>query len=141
MCCERAPSPHSQRPDLHGVINALQKPWLVFRPLPCPGASLQPNCPVGIAASEPNQAAKWHQGTQPPCSSSMQTPLLRPLRVSFPAQRQQNKALLQENLKKTQVRNFWEFLRFFYQLQRRVKTVGYKNIIVYAVKQIVIVNR
>lgn len=71
----------------------------------------------------------------------MQTPLLRPLRVSFPAQRQQNKALLQENLKKTQVRNFWEFLRFFYQLQRRVKTVGYKNIIVYAVKQIVIVNR
>lgn len=37
----------------------------------------------------------------------------------------------------TQVRNFWEFLRFF-QLQRRVKIVSYKNIIAYAVKQIII---
>lgn len=37
----------------------------------------------------------------------------------------------------TQVRNLWEFLRFF-QLQRRVKIVSYKNIIAYAVKQIII---
>lgn len=35
------------------------------------------------------------------------------------------------------MRLFWEFLRFF-QLQRRVKTVSYKNIVVYAVKQIII---
>lgn len=64
VCAARALSPRSQCPALHGVINALQKPWLVFRPLACPGASLQPNCPVGIAAAEPSQAAQWHQGMQ-----------------------------------------------------------------------------
>lgn len=104
---ESAPSPHSHTRPRMGWLIRYRNAGLFFRPLMCPSASPWPDGPVGFS----KQGAEWHQLMQPPCSRIVLTPRLCPLGMAFPAQRPQYRALLYENLKRTQVRNFWEFLR------------------------------